>query len=444
MPTPAVSAQEQLMLELINRARLDPQAEAARFGISLNNGLAEGTISSAPKAPLAFNSDLNESAAGHSSWMLAADVFSHTGSGGSNSATRMKNAGYVFTGSWGSGENIAWRGTTSTLNITQSIYEQHKSLFLSAGHRKNTMGDFREIGIAQEIGGFTQNGTTFNSSMITQNFARSGTNAFITGVAYNDLDKDGFYDVGEQRSGIVVDWLGNSGGAVTTAAAGGYAVKIPLGLTGSTNVAVTVGSTVINASLSMTGTNVKLDVLDSRVLGSSTSLTLGSGGSDAFLLGMSNSSLTGNGANNVLKGNVGSNALTGMGGNDTLRGNGGGDRLDGGAGLDTLTGGAGSDQFIFRSTGDSGTTSTNCDIITDFAKGADDIVVSSIDANVNLTGDQAFALDTNGSFSTGEIRQTVTSSGLFIQFNTDSDSTPEMALILRGVTSALAASDFIL
>jgi hypothetical protein len=139
----------------------------------------------------------------------------------------MKNAGYVFTGSWGSGENIAWRGTTSTLNITQSIYEQHKSLFLSAGHRKNTMGDFREIGIAQEIGGFTQNGTTFNSSMITQNFARSGTNAFITGVAYNDLDKDGFYDVGEQRSGIVVDWLGNSGGAVTTAAAGGYAVKIP-------------------------------------------------------------------------------------------------------------------------------------------------------------------------------------------------------------------------
>lgn len=88
------------MLELINRARLDPQAEAARFGISLNNGLAEGTISSAPKAPLAFNSDLNESAAGHSSWMLAADVFSHTGSGGSNSATRMKNAGYVFTGSW--------------------------------------------------------------------------------------------------------------------------------------------------------------------------------------------------------------------------------------------------------------------------------------------------------------------------------------------------------
>ena len=31
------------MLELINRARMNPVAEAARFGISLNSGLAAGT-----------------------------------------------------------------------------------------------------------------------------------------------------------------------------------------------------------------------------------------------------------------------------------------------------------------------------------------------------------------------------------------------------------------
>ena len=51
----ANSAQEQLMLELINRARMNPAAEAARQGIDLNQGLAPGTISAAPKQVLAMN-----------------------------------------------------------------------------------------------------------------------------------------------------------------------------------------------------------------------------------------------------------------------------------------------------------------------------------------------------------------------------------------------------
>lgn len=35
-----ISAAEQLLIELINRARLDPLAEAQRLGIDLNAGLA--------------------------------------------------------------------------------------------------------------------------------------------------------------------------------------------------------------------------------------------------------------------------------------------------------------------------------------------------------------------------------------------------------------------
>ncbi len=57
MATP--TAQEQLMLELINRARLDPAAEAARQGIALNSGLAANSISTAAKQVLAFNFDLD-------------------------------------------------------------------------------------------------------------------------------------------------------------------------------------------------------------------------------------------------------------------------------------------------------------------------------------------------------------------------------------------------
>ena len=40
-----LSAAEQYAIELINRARLDPAAEALRYGVALNAGLSAGTIS---------------------------------------------------------------------------------------------------------------------------------------------------------------------------------------------------------------------------------------------------------------------------------------------------------------------------------------------------------------------------------------------------------------
>ena len=55
MMSAAPSAAEQYFLELINRARANPAAEAARLGISLNEGLAGGTITASAKPPLAFN-----------------------------------------------------------------------------------------------------------------------------------------------------------------------------------------------------------------------------------------------------------------------------------------------------------------------------------------------------------------------------------------------------
>ena len=56
------SAQEQLMLELVNRARLDPNAEASRLGITLNQGIAAGSITAAAKQPLAGNALINDAA----------------------------------------------------------------------------------------------------------------------------------------------------------------------------------------------------------------------------------------------------------------------------------------------------------------------------------------------------------------------------------------------
>jgi Ca2+-binding RTX toxin-like protein len=278
----------------------------------------------------------------------------------------------------------------------------------------NTLGDFREVGIAQELGGFTFRGVTHNASMITQNLAKTGTEAFITGVAFSDKDDDRFYDIGEGKSGITIDWLSNSGAAVSTASAGGYAVRVPTGLTGTAEVSIDVGATTMKASLGMTGTNVKLDVINGRILASSTDLALGTNAKDGLLLGVANTDLAGNSAANVLTGNKGANVIKG---------------------------GAGSDDFVFRAVSDSNPGAR--DVINDFARGYDDLVLSNIDANTGRSDNQAFALDTNGSFSAGEIRQTVSNGNLLLEFNRDSDSAAEMAILVQGLTSKLGVTDFV-
>jgi Ca2+-binding RTX toxin-like protein len=444
MPSPQVSAQEQLMIELLNRARLDPLGEAARFGVALNSGLPAGSITSAPKAPLAFDWNLAEAAAGHSSWMLGADVFSHTGCHGCAPDARMKEAGYGFTGSWSWGENIVWKGTTGTLDLTAAIQAQHRSLFLSALHRENIFGDFREVGVAQEVGRFTEGLTTFNASMVTQNFAKTGSEAFITGVAFDDRDGDRFYDVGEGRSGIVIDWLGSGGGAVGTASAGGYGVRIPTGLQGMAHLSVKVGAVTMQASLGMTGTNVKLDVIDGRVLAASADLALGARAADGRLLGVADLDLSGNDARNRLEGNAGANRIEGGGGADLLSAGGGADALVGGAGKDRLSGGAGADDFVFLAEADSRPGATTRDIIADFVRGQDDIDLSRIDADAGEPGHQRFTLDRGGAFEAGEIRQTGSGRDLVLSFNTNNDGAAEMAILLLGVANPLAATDFLL
>jgi serralysin len=149
-----------------------------------------------------------------------------------------------------------------------------------------------------------------------------------------------------------------------------------------------------------------------------------------------------------LRGEQGRDRLLGGSGNDGLYGGSGDDVLKGGAGKDRLTGGAGSDDFVFVATSDSAPGSSTRDNISGgFSKGFDDIVVSSIDAKAGLSGNQAFALDTNSSFSAGfsagEIRQKVISSGLLVEFNTDSDPTAEMVILIQGMTSKLGLTDFV-
>lgn len=92
----SVSAAEQLLIEMINRTRLDPLGEAALFGIDLNEGLSAFRLDGSARQVLAPNALLHDASDTHGAWMLATDTFSHTGAGGSSPGARMAEAGYDF------------------------------------------------------------------------------------------------------------------------------------------------------------------------------------------------------------------------------------------------------------------------------------------------------------------------------------------------------------
>lgn len=340
----ALSPTEQYMLELINRARLDPLAEAARYGLDLNDGLAAGTIDDAPLQVLAQNDTLSDSSEAHSAWMLENNVFSHTGEDGTSAGNRMANAGYSFNGEWSWAENLAWTGTTGALYLEDAIEKHHEGLYRSAGHRTNTFSeDMREIGLAQVAGTYSVGSADYNSSMLTENFAQSGDEVFVTGVAYRDGDADNFYSIGEGQSGVVIRIADAQD---TSADAGGYAVAIDPQNTAKIFVEVG-GAEIAAVQMDMSDGNAKLDVVtaaDGSVsLNVSVDTQLLSGVADATLLGAGDLRLDGSDSDNVLMGNSGDNVLYGLRGSDFLYGEDGADKLVGGGGSDQLFGGIGDD-----------------------------------------------------------------------------------------------------
>ncbi|MEM6562746.1 MAG: CAP domain-containing protein, partial [Planctomycetota bacterium] len=184
---------EQYMVELLNRTRANPVAEASLHGIDLNEGLTPGTLGTQARQPLAVNADLTQAVRDHIQWLLDNDAFSHTGAGGSSPHARMGSAGYDFTNGAGSGENLSVRMSTGSKSITTNeIDRHHANLFIDSsvagrGHRLSMLADnFREVGSGAVLGsGFQYSGNTWNAVMTGQNFAynhNNGGDSFLTGV----------------------------------------------------------------------------------------------------------------------------------------------------------------------------------------------------------------------------------------------------------------------
>jgi Ca2+-binding RTX toxin-like protein len=343
---------EQLFLELINRARLDPAGEAARYGLAdLSTGTGT-TITTAPKQVLAFNAQLYASATSHTQWMIANNLFQHAGLNGSAPADRMVTAGYGekypngFYSFYG-GENIAWSGTTGVVDGNAEVYTEHRGLFLSAGHRKNLLNPvYEELGVAAQ----TANGFQgFNALVTAHNYGSKVTPAiFVTGVNYTDADNNDFYSIGESNAGRTVQLF--SGATLldtqTTANAGGYSLTTTTNgllevVYSSGGLASSQGATFVNAVGNTQ--NIKFDLTDGNTIETNTSATLTRNSLNLTLLSIENVNATGNAFNNVLKGNKGDNVLSGANGNDVLDGGDGNDTLNGGTGNDTIKGGNGTD-----------------------------------------------------------------------------------------------------
>ncbi len=265
--------EEQLYLEYINRARRDPPAEAVRLqtttdptvlanynGLNVDLNLMAQQISSlSPAPPLSMNAHLLAAARRHSADMLAHAFQGHVGSDGSTFGTRATEAGYpwqtiaenVFANARSvehghAGFEVDWGGDGDPAS---------GGMQTPPGHRLN----IHDPGL-QEAGIGVIQGTNGGVGpwLVTQDFgSRFDLTPFITGVAYYDLNANGFYDRGEGVGGITVLAQGSDYYAVT-ARSGGY--SLPVSGDGAHPVTFQVSNRPeVHTTVTVAGGNVKLD-----------------------------------------------------------------------------------------------------------------------------------------------------------------------------------------
>lgn len=404
------------MVELVNRARMNPNAEVARIGTNAGE-LASG-VSSTPQHALAVVKPLDAAAQGHSNDIIAQDFFAHTNPYTGKSPTdRARDEGYTG----GVGENIAWRGSTGSYSVsTQAVEALHKQLWESDGHQRNLLrSSYTELGVGIASGGYTSGGRTYNSVNVTEKFGVSGK-TYLTGVVIDDADGDRFYDVGEGQGGVrITAWNDTDIAATSTWNSGGYSLELDPGTytvryeggdldapyettvtIGTKNVKVDVfegesglpsaGTTAIHTSKvlgsgsnthSASDLNNKISAKDGNdkvYAGAGDDVVLGGKGKDRLYGEAGNDTLKGGRDKDVLRGGTENDQLSGGKGNDRLNGDEGEDLIDGGVGNDKLAGGEGSDTFVFgKREGD--------DLITDYEAGVDQIMLVGFnEATFNL------------------------------------------------------------
>ena len=236
---------EQVYLELINRARANPTAEGTRlraatdpdvlragtfFGVDLVL-LTNQFAAIAPAPPLAFSPRLIASARLHCGDMFTNVFQGHISTDGRTLGDRAGAQGYQGA----LAENIFAYATTAFHGHAGFEVDWGPGLGgmqTPPGHRITLHNPaFREIGVGVVNGANskTVGGVTFSvgPQLVTQDLGVTAANTpLLTGVAYYDLNTNGFYDAGEGIGGITVS-VGNANFYAVTAGSGGYTVPLP-------------------------------------------------------------------------------------------------------------------------------------------------------------------------------------------------------------------------
>lgn len=248
------TAQEQYLLELANRFRADPSAEYNRlvnsgdanvayamefFGVDL--GVLRTQWNALQSAqPLAWSSQLNSAATAHNQLMIDTDTQAHNLPGEAALGARVNGAGS------GSFNTVA----ESIYAFAESPFYAHAGLAIDWGDDNNNPNDGYGTGIQNPAGhrdaflnnsyreaGFSvltddDSATDVGPYVVTQLFGNRSavTDSWLVGVAYDDIDNDTFYSVGEGLGNITVNISGNNfNTSVQTSSAGGYQTLLPSG-----------------------------------------------------------------------------------------------------------------------------------------------------------------------------------------------------------------------
>jgi hypothetical protein len=223
-PTP----EETLILELMNRFRANPSAEADLIAPAGKSGggidwkmFRDEMKALKPVPPVVFNLDLLDAARKHSYYMIHNGLTHDETPGkvgfyGASPADRIKQSGFKGAG-WA--EN-AFAGSAGAL-------DSHDGFLVDAGpggtggmqkdrgHRKNMIGAYREVG----PGGVpTGRGLSVTHDFGSRDLRMAG------GVVYIDANGNNFYDVGEGVGQVPI--TSSDGSAVTTWKSGAYELDL--------------------------------------------------------------------------------------------------------------------------------------------------------------------------------------------------------------------------
>jgi hypothetical protein len=243
------TAQEQLFIYELNRARSDPPGWAQEYGLQNEiggDGQPADLDEVSPSPPLAVNEDLVASARFHSTEMADNNYFNHQSAVTGDWPNKMaRDAGYPLPLTVQIGQFIF--GLPDTSNQIESIAagfgpgrqdlsQAINALILlivdagvpSLGHRKHLLAmtlfntGFTEVGT-----GYAANGSaTFRNYWSIHTGLTASPETFLTGVTYDDVNQNGLYDVNEGLPGVAVD----VGGASTQSnASGGWSLPVTSG-----------------------------------------------------------------------------------------------------------------------------------------------------------------------------------------------------------------------